>query len=78
MSKDNSSQAFPIPADNFAGGELFQSTPGMTLRQWYAGQAMKGYLASDKNNAYPTDLQRERLVKESFLMADEMIKASEE
>lgn len=35
--KDQGGQAFPVPAD---------ATLGLTVRQWYKGQALAGWLAS--------------------------------
>jgi hypothetical protein len=38
---DDGGQAFPVP-----GTDWNDRYPGMTLRQWYAGLAMQGVLAS--------------------------------
>jgi len=46
--------AFPRPASEFTGGgtlpdgnDAIREQGGMTLRQWYAGQALVGLLAAD-------------------------------
>lgn len=39
---DDGGQAFPVPADDKAG---WHSQEGMSLRDWFAGQALAGMLA---------------------------------
>ena len=47
-------------------------SPGMTLRDWFAGQALSGLLASEAGVApYPYDWAAER----SFILADAMLAA---
>lgn len=43
MSAVNNPQAFPVPNDANVNGQ-----EGMTLRDWFAGQALNGLLASGK------------------------------
>ena len=44
--------------------------PGMTLRDWFAGQALVGFMASESGiQAYPADWAAER----AYLMADAML-----
>lgn len=43
---------------------------GMTLRDWFAGMAMQGYMASDTSNAF----SMEDIVSVAFEMADYMLK----
>lgn len=50
-------------------------SPGMTLRQWFAGMAMMGYLSSDR---YGGNLQNETCAKEAYCMADAMLKEGAE
>jgi hypothetical protein len=38
-------QAFPVPAGNWSGGESWSSDNGMTLRDYFAGQAIAGSIA---------------------------------
>lgn len=71
--------AFPRPisedrrhGDLPDGNEMIPEQPGMSLRQWYAGQALMGYLAAhaDPNCVFP----RPSIVAEWCVkMADEMI-----
>lgn len=37
--KDNGGSAFPVPTDMSNGEAFYLATPGMTLRDWFAGQA---------------------------------------
>lgn len=40
MSKEEGGPAFPV------GGDELEQSPGMTLRDWLAGQALTGFIAS--------------------------------
>jgi hypothetical protein len=55
-------------------GTIYPS--GMSLRQWYAGQALAGWFSSYVNNEmHPSECGKEQEVaKLSFKMADAMIK----
>ena len=67
MSKDtNGGPAFPVPL----GAHL----DGMSLRDWFAGQALAGYLASVEPgcDALPV---RDKLAVSMYDMADAMLKA---
>ena len=61
--------AFPAPE-----GSLYA---GMTLRQWYAGMALQGLLASETESYdYPktsTMTRYQRAAGEAFCMADAML-----
>lgn len=46
MASDMSKSAFPRPHSQEPGGAMAWEQPGMTLREWYAGLAMQGALAS--------------------------------
>lgn len=63
MTKNTGGSAFPIWTEdmNVEGG------PGMTLRQWYAGQVIAGLYASHDGST------RENMVAEAFTIADAMI-----
>jgi hypothetical protein len=56
------------------GGPAFPTSSGgvegMSLRDWYAGMAMKGLLASSGTAGLASEF-----AKTSFMQADEMIKA---
>ncbi|EIX9605502.1 hypothetical protein ACK2X8_002084 [Klebsiella variicola] len=64
------------------GGPAYptQGYEGLTLRDYFAGQAMQGWLASyPESEQHPVATHRENMVAElSYLMADAMLKAREE
>ncbi|WP_050885295.1 hypothetical protein [Klebsiella pneumoniae] len=64
------------------GGPAYptQGYEGLTLRDYFAGQAMQGWLASyPESDQHPVATHRENMVAElSYLMADAMLKAREE
>ncbi|HBQ5641996.1 TPA: hypothetical protein L7572_002044 [Klebsiella variicola] len=64
------------------GGPAYptQGYEGLTLRDYFAGQAMQGWLASyQESEQHPVATHRENMVAElSYLMADAMLKAREE
>lgn len=66
MSDDNPS-AFP-QADRFSP----QGEPGMSLRDWFAGQALAGWM-SDPNASIAEPELRERLAAGCYEMADAML-----
>lgn len=63
MKHDNGGPAFPRP-----DGQLTTGTPGMSLRDWFAGQAIQGLLASG-----PHDCTYDELSIEAFDVAEKMI-----
>ena len=75
MSEDTSGPAFPYEPSR-------SNFPGMTLRQWYAGLAMQGLVASGilthvcpAGGARPAN---EREIREqAFAMADAMLREGE-
>ncbi|HDO6829836.1 hypothetical protein [Klebsiella pneumoniae] len=64
------------------GGPAYptQGYEGLTLRDYFAGQAMQGWLASyPESDQHPVATHHENMVAElSYLMADAMLKAREE
>ncbi|EPG7935802.1 hypothetical protein WJC97_005321 [Klebsiella pneumoniae] len=64
------------------GGPAYptQGYEGLTLRDYFAGQAMQGWLASyPESEQHPVATHRENMVAElSYMMADAMLKAREE
>ncbi|WDA36429.1 hypothetical protein [Sphingobium sp. YC-XJ3] len=65
MMASNNPSAFPVPNDANVNGD-----PGMTLRDWFAGQALAGMMASEAGiQPYPQDWAAER----AFLIADAML-----
>lgn len=56
-------QAFPMASD------LIGHSPGMTLRDWFAGQALTGLLANGEAVAWRT------LASQAYSAADAMLEA---
>jgi hypothetical protein len=54
----------------FPGPETTTNPQGMSLRDWFAGQALAGMLADHERNGYPKDY-----AKNAYLFADAMIAA---
>lgn len=55
-------------------GAIITEHPGITLRQWYAGLAMQGLLASDRVSALSYIRNPQSLSDDAFDIADAMIK----
>lgn len=77
MKQDNSGQAFPCPGlSGLPNGNFIHPEGGMTMRQYYAGEAMKGLLAAGALTQPAMGCVRpynEREVAEqAFAMADNM------
>lgn len=77
---DDGGQAFPVPADDKAG---WHSQEGMSLRDWFAGQALAGlYACRDLQLAALHDQAKTGsgdfdacMAKQAYLQADAMIAA---
>jgi len=76
MTKDTSRPAFPMMRDQ-SHEERFIIEPGMTIRQWYAGLAMQGLLASGALSVKQADHVRpfneQEVSDQAFAMADAML-----
>ncbi len=48
---------------------------GMSLRDWFAGQALNGYLASWETNNAPDFYETDHVAKTAYTYADAMLKA---
>ena len=70
--KDGDS-AFPRPVSWSEEGGTHRGTLGMTLRDYFAGQALAGICASSPSD----DCTNKYLAAESYGLADAMIKARE-
>ena len=82
MKRDDSPPAFPRPCsedrkngDQPDGNSTIAESDGMTLRQWYAGQALAGILAAHAEEGVnlPSDKEAASM---SFQYADAMIEES--
>ena len=69
--KDNSGPAFPCPTFTMTGYPNGHSM-GMTLRDWFAGQALAGMLACPTMRA---GMESDEYAKASFQCADAMLEA---
>lgn len=67
MSKDHSGWAFPVHSEN----GVPYGDPGMTLRDWFAAQAMVGMLSSDRESGAVWDAY----ASDAYAMADAMLAA---
>ena len=76
MSKQEIESAFPTEESNY---EKVWSSPGMTLRDYFAAKAMQGFFASGAEISLgPSHMERmEAMAKTLYLMADAMLRARE-
>jgi hypothetical protein len=76
---DNSGSAFPYNVVELKPDGSFVAHPhhGMTLRDWFAGQALAGWLASyGDSTSHPVDRGREAITAaDAYAMADAMLAA---
>ncbi len=62
--KSNGGPAFPAPYDGHGSGD-----PGMSLRDWFAGQALAGNLGN------PWSSHEDSVASRCYKIADAMLKA---
>jgi hypothetical protein len=76
MAKADGGPAFPVSWD-MDGATV--AMPGMTLRDWFAGQALAGWLASSPGNErHPVVTGQDDVVAgHAYAMADAMLAARE-
>lgn len=79
MSKnDTGGYAFPAPqVKNEYGGIIQEPAPGMTLRDWFAGMALHGWLATyGPDQVHPMTSENGLAVvsKQAYAVADAMLK----
>lgn len=80
MSKENNGgPAFP-ELGNVGYNSEWQNEPGMTLRDYFAAKAMQGWIASFPADACHPAVSGicDKLAKQSYELADAMLKAREE
>ena len=68
--KDGGS-AFPVFAAVRAGADYDMLERGMTLRDWFAGQALAGSMTERLN--FLTDEETIRYAEEAYMLADAML-----
>lgn len=74
-------QAFPTPEQRaFDGAGLVEGNPGMTLRDYFAGQALAGVLTScaHPQSTGPVGLDATAYAKLAFSIADAMLAVRKE
>ena len=76
---NNGGSAFPLPASTMPNGGHQWHEYGMTLRDWFAGQALQGYLAGRNNNLSenPSNFTAQKACRDCYAYADAMIAARE-
>jgi hypothetical protein len=67
----NNPPAFPFPAYTYPNGEFNQGEGGMTLRDYFAAQAMQAGESRSDLDEMPDDLK----AKQCYKIADAMLKA---
>ena len=67
--KNNGGPAFP---------GLYVGEPGMTLRDWFAGQALAGICAPLYDDESPTIWKHREFAKGAYMFADAMLAARKE
>jgi len=74
--KDGGS-AFPMPPFNCPNGDTDWGNSGMSLRDWFAGQALTGMLPTIKANSEDTLIHTSipMAARFSYAIADAMLKA---
>ncbi|MEG6305299.1 hypothetical protein UXP06_11975 [Enterobacter ludwigii] len=82
MKKQNGGQAFPRQQWEYDGHNnvLQYQEDGMTLRDYFAAKAMQGWLASFPADACHPSVSGvcDKVAKQSYELADAMLKAREE
>lgn len=75
MNKNDGGPAFPIPyATDMDGYVYAPRADGMSLRDWFAGMALQGILASFPPDAnFATQAAKDALAADSYDLADAMI-----
>lgn len=71
MTIDDGGPAFPVSGAFDRHGERYGYSDGMTLRDYFAGEALKGLLSSEESNR----LGDERLALAAYSLAEAMLKA---
>lgn len=88
MSNDSSTPAFPVhvaigPAgDVYHSGQVIEGGEGMTLRDWFAAQAMNGFASNSKSISAAIKVSEKMgreaadvLASDAYVFADAMLKA---
>ena len=65
---DKGGQAFPTPGSKYENGIVNHPESGMSLRDYFAGQALVGLMARADEVLYSTTI-----AQESYMIADAML-----
>ncbi|MBK8871585.1 MAG: hypothetical protein IPN19_11235 [Elusimicrobia bacterium] len=71
---DSGGPAFPSEQGETSKGWNQTYESGMSMREWFAGMALKGYLSNPSTTEHPA-FDRLSLSVECYAMADAMIRA---
>ena len=71
--KDDGGPAFPYSALTPEGPEMYSDSTGMSLRDWFAGQALAGMLLSSFPPSIPTHDAAKKRAQWAYVHADAMI-----
>ena len=73
MSKNDGGSAFPLQTE-YLDGVLYPAVPGMSLRDWFAGQALAGLMTYSQASGAPSIEDVQALyAKASYGYADAML-----
>ena len=75
MTINDGGPAFPSVGEGF--GNPSYSAPGMTLRDWFAGQALQGLIASRCGPANGGSVTDSWVAENAYIVADAMLVARE-
>ena len=76
--KNDGGQAFPRSMSNMGGEHSPYGPDGMTLRDWFAGQALAGLIASSRTHGKWIDEEEYKIfAADAYNQADAMLKARE-
>jgi len=73
MTKDTGGPAFPRSGVKDGYGKVVGDVKGMSLRDWFAGQALAGIAAGYWSNSDMSDLAPSELAEKAFALADAML-----
>lgn len=78
--RNNGGPAFPVQDEVYGNGDRLYGSCGMSLRDWFAGMALMGYLSGRNNTRAenPYNFEAKQAAKGCYEYADAMLAAREE